>query len=275
MLQFLQFLFRYRSFLLFVALEVICFALIFENNNYQRVSFIKSSNRVIGSLLSASNEVGEFFSLINVNKTLAEENAELRNRISQLEQSIYDLNTDEIEDSNLINQYQIIESKVVNNSVRQFNNYLTIDKGSINGIKPGMSVLSSNGIVGQVKEVSNYYSVVYSLLHSNVTVSARLERTGELASVQWDGRDPRIVKLLYIPRHVIPRVGDRVVTSGFNSIFPPGVEIGTVKEWTEIEDDSFLDITIELSTDFSSVAFVYVIENSMKQELDSLQHEVY
>ena len=275
MLQFFQFLFRYRSFLLFVALEVICFSLILRNNNYQRVSFINSSNRIIGSLLTVSHDVGDFFNLVNVNGTLAEENARLRNRVSQLEQSIYDLNTVEIEDSKLTNKYRILEAKVINNSVRQFNNYITIDKGSNDGVVAGMSVLSSNGIVGKVKNSSPYFSVVNSVLHSSVIVSARLERTGDLASVQWDGADPTQVKLLYVPKHVIPRNGDKIVTSGFNSIFPPDVEIGKISDWTKLEDNSFLDISVNLTTDFSGLSYVYVITNTMKPELDSLQNEIY
>ncbi len=275
MLQFFQFLFRFRSFLLFIALEVICFSLIFRNNDYQRVSFINSSNRLVGFLMETSNSVGDFFSLVGTNRTLAEENALLRNRVMQLEQSIYDLNTDEIEDARLINKYEILEAKVVNNSVRQFNNYLTINKGSLDGVVPGMSVLSPNGVVGKVKEVSSYYSVVYSLLHSNVIISARIERTGDLASVQWDGADPRRAKLLYVPRHIAPRQGDRIITSGFNSVFPEGIEIGKITEWEELEEESFLDITLDLTTDFSSLSYVYVVINTMKPELDSLQYEVY
>lgn len=274
MLQFFQFLFRYRSFLLFVALEVLCFALIVDNNNYQKVRFINSSNRAIGSLLEVSNEVGNFFSLLSVNRSLSKENAELKNRISQLEQSIYTLNTREINDSELINKYEILDAKVVNNSIRQFNNYLTIDKGSKDGVVTGMSVLSSNGIVGIVKDVSSHYSVVYSLLHSNLTVSSRIDRTDDLASVHWDGRNPDRIKLLYVPRHVNLVVGDRIVTSGFNSIFPTGVEIGKVVEWDIPEDESFLNVTVDLSTDFSSVSYVYLIKNAMKNELDSLEYEI-
>ena len=105
-------------------------------------------------------------------------------------------------------------------------------------------------------------------------VSARIERTGDLATVQWTGSDPKYAKLLYVPRHVRLRKGDKIVTSGFNAVFPRSLEIGKVVDWTEMDDDIFFDITIELATDFSSISHVYVIQNTMKDELDSLQNEV-
>ena len=272
MLKFLQFLYRFRSFLLFLILEIISFTLIVQNNNYQRAGFINSSNRVIANLLKVSNNVGDFFSLVSVNNTLAEENAELRNRVSQLEQSIFSLSTGEITDPSLINKYEIIEAKVVNNSVRQVNNYLTIEKGSSNGIEAGMSVLGPQGVVGKIKATSAHFSVMYSLLHSNMLISSRIERTADLSTVSWDGRQPSEAKLLYVPKHVIIQKGDIIVTSGFSSVFPANVKIGEIIEWDEQDNDTFYDITISLSTDFAKLSHVYVIGNSLNVEIDSLEN---
>jgi rod shape-determining protein MreC len=160
---------------------------------------------------------------------------------------------------------------VVNNTTRYYKNFITVNKGSKDGVKPGMAAISSIGVVGKVKSTSEHFSVLISLLNIDEQVSSVIKRTGHFGTIQWDGTDPRLIQLKYIPRHVQPLAGDTIATSGFNAVFPEGVLIGVIKEVRLKEEAPFYDITVALAQDFSSVAFVEIIKSNLKAERDSLE----
>jgi rod shape-determining protein MreC len=264
------FFYQYRAFFTFLILELICAWLIIGNNSYQGARFFNSSNGLVASMNNVSHGVREYFLLRQINSTLAEENAYLRSKFEALNQMQYISTLPAITDSTVVSQYDFESAKVVSNTVNRFTNFLTINKGREDGIEPGMAVISSLGAVGKVRTVSNHYSVVTSILHVDVRVSALLKRTGHFGTIQWDGIDPDYVKLEYIPRHVKPVKGDSVVTSGYNAIFPEGIMVGLIEE-VRLTDELFYDLKVKLSQDFRKLSYVEVVKNSMKQELDSLQ----
>lgn len=218
---------------------------------------------------NVSHGVREYFLLRQINSTLAEENAQLRSKFESLNQLQYIATFPDINDSTVINQFDFVSAKVVSNTVNRFTNFLTINKGRLDGIEPGMAVISPLGAVGKVRTVSRYYSVVTSILHVDVQVSAFLKRTGHFGTIQWDGMDPDFVKLKYIPRHVQPVQGDSVVTSGYNAVFPEGVMVGLIEE-VNLTDELFFDLKVKLSQDFRKLSYVEVAKNSLRNELDSL-----
>ena len=264
------FFYQYRAFFTFLILELVCAWLIIGNNSYQGARFFNSSNGLVASMNNVSHGVREYFLLRQINSTLAQENAYLRSRFEALNQARYANPLPSITDSTVINQYDFESAKVVSNTVNRFTNFLTINKGREEGIERGMAVISSLGVVGKVRTVSSHYSVVTSILHVDVQVSALLKRTGHFGTIQWDGIDPDFVKLEYIPRHVQPVKGDSVVTSGYNAIFPEGVMIGLIEE-VNLTDELFYDLKVKLSQDFRKLSYVEVVRNSLRQELDSLQ----
>lgn len=264
------FFYQYRAFFTFLLLELVCAWLLIGNNAYQGARFFNSSNGLVASLNNVSQGVREYFLLRQVNSTLAEENAYLRSQFEALNQVRYIDSAPTVTDSTVVDQYDFESAKVVSNTVHRFTNFITINKGSDDGIEPGMAVISSLGAVGKVRTVSRHYSVVTSILHVDVQVSALLKRTGHFGTIQWDGVDPGIVKLKYIPRHVEPIRGDSVVTSGYNAVFPEGVMVGQIEEVT-LTDELFYDLEVRLSQDFRKLSYVEVVKNSLKQELDSLQ----
>jgi rod shape-determining protein MreC len=214
---------------------------------------------------NVSHGVREYFLLRQINSTLAEENAQLRSKFESLNQLRYITVTD----STVINQFDFVSAKVVSNTVNRFTNFLTINKGQADGVKPGMAVISPLGAVGKIRTVSHHYSVVTSILHVDVQVSAFLKRTGHFGTIQWDGINPDFVKLKYIPRHVQPVKGDSVVTSGYNAVFPEGIMVGIIEE-VNLTDELFFDLKVRLSQDFRKLSYVEVVRNSLKDELDSL-----
>jgi rod shape-determining protein MreC len=264
----LLFLYKIRAFLLFVLLEVIAIWMIASNNSQQGAAFFNSSNQFIGSILDTQNDVVEYFSLSSVNKSFVDKNAELLTELEKLRQP-----ADSIFiklDSVLSSTFQFKGAKVINNSLRLTQNHLTINKGSNHGIKQGMGVFNEEGVVGRVKSVSKNYASIISLLHTELLISSKIKSNDVFGSTKWDGKNPKMAKLMYVPRHVVVEVGDEIVTSGYNAIFPEGIPIGKVVEIKPGPETNYLDITIELATDFSKISYVYLVENFQQQELDSL-----
>jgi rod shape-determining protein MreC len=260
----LYFLYRFRTFGLFLLLEVVCGWLIISYNNRQNASVLNSSNFIIASINTLSNNTSDYFDLSRVNDELIEENLKLRRELSK-----YSLFT-AIEDTSEV-RYSWNKAHVINNTYRRSLNYLTINAGSDRGVKPGMGVVSSKGVVGQVKSVSSNFATVTSLLHRNLLISSIIKSSNTLCTIQWDGGNHQIATLKYVPRHIELVVGDEVVTSGYNAVFPAGIAIGTVSEVNLSSNDVFYFAKIKLKVDFSSLSHVYLVENILKIEQDSLE----
>jgi rod shape-determining protein MreC len=266
----IQFLINKFNLIVFLLLEILCFFLIYSNNSYQSASFYNSSNAMIANVLDFSNNFTSYFNLRKTNAILANENAKLRFLLSK-KLIAADKSFHSLTDSSYTHKYRFVSSKVINNSVSNFHNYLTINKGSQDSILPGMGVICPQGVVGKVKSVSTNFATITSLLHKDMIVSSKLIRTGAVGSVRWEGINPNEVKLMYIPRHIGVKKGDTVVTSEYNSVFPEGEMIGIVKEIQIKGDENFYNIDLAVSTDFTSISYVYVVKNQYKTEQDSLE----
>lgn len=264
------FLYKYRAFLTFLFLELVSVWLIVQNNTFQGAKFFNSSNRLAANVLSTSGGVSDYFNLGQVNQQLAEENAELRRKLFQMTESLYDLNVSEIKDEQVVNKYNFQTAKVIHNSIDNFDNYITINRGLRDNVESGMAVISSQGVVGKVKSVSRNFSVITSVLHGSVQISSTVKRTGDLATTKWNGIDPNFASLLHVPRHITLDVGDTIVTSGFNAVFPPGIVIGYITEFDLSEGQPFYDVKIDLAVDFNQLSYVYLVSNNLKNEQDSL-----
>ena len=272
MLRIFQFLYRVRAFLLFAFLEFLAIWMIVANNSPQGAAFFNGSNELVGNALKKQADVVQYFSLVDDNAALVEENARLKQELMELQ-----VRPDSIPlviDSALEANFELKGARVVANSLRFSQNYLTLYKGSKDGIKPGMGVFNSQGIVGRVKSVSENYSVAFSVLNTNLLISAKIKSSDVFGSVRWDGSNTSEVQLLYVPRHVKASKGDTVISSGFNAVFPEGILIGKISK-VEVNkaDPNYLALTVKLSTDFSKLTYVYLVENTRFQELDSLYRQ--
>ena len=223
-----------------------------------------------GEGLSFIDNLQSYFNLKEVNDELARENAELLNKLYKKNQMLFLPQVEEIADQKIINKFTVITAKVINNSVSKANNFITLDKGRKEGIHSGMGIINPNGVVGIVNDVSDHYAIAYSLLHSGFLVSAKIKRTETIGSAQWGSQDPKKGLLKYIPKHVKPLIGDTVITSGYSSIYPEGIVIGIISKMEDSVEDQFLNIEVDLSVNFNSLSYVYVIENNLKAEIDSL-----
>lgn len=260
---------KYNAFFLLVIFFTISLILLINNNSYQRASVWNSSNQVVGTAYERVNEFSSYLVLGKTNDSLAAENARLRNL---LKSSYYDDSVKQItvKDSVLKQQYTYTVARVINNSVHQKNNYLTINRGSRHGIKKGMGVIASSGVVGIVLNVSENFSTVRSLLHTETKISASVD--GNIGSLVWgEGNyDSRFALLKDIQSHLTIKKGARVITSEF-SLFPPGTNIGYVSESDTRDGNSALNIQVKLDTDFAKLQYVYVIINLLSEEQLNLE----
>ncbi len=261
---------KYNAFFLFVGFFGFACYLVVQNNTFQRASTVNSSNHLVGAAYARINAWRSYLHLSEENTTLAEENAALHMKLQYLTASdsvAQGVVNDSIHDV----QYQYIVAKVTNNSINRTNNYITLDKGKKQGIQKGMGVISASGIVGIVLNVSDHFATVQSLLHSETRISAALEDSQAFGSLVWgNSYDARVATLKDIPNHVKVKEGELVYTSGF-SLFPPGILAGKVIETGVSGGDSFLDIKIELSTNFHNLQQVYVVKDLFAGEKAALE----
>jgi len=251
--------------LLFIILEIISFSLIINNSYYQQSVFLSSTNEITGKVNNTISNVTGYFHLKETNKLLAEENSKLRssavNSYIKTSDSVFIMN-----DTLYRQQYSYVEAKVIKNSFNKRNNYLMLNKGSDQGVKKEMAVITSNGIVGIVNEVSKNFSSVMSVLHKDIKISAMIKKNKYKGTIVWNDNDYKTGNLIDIEPHVKIALGDTIVTSGNSHIFPEGIFIGTVKSYTIKPGDNFYSIKINFSTDFNRVDYVYIVINFYKEE---------
>ncbi len=268
----LRYLIKNYAFLLFIFLEVVSLLFVFNFNKYQKVQYLNSSNRITASVYNSFNSVIEYFELAKVNRSLAEENARLKSS-SQLSSHLTII-TDSVS-TNFIqsnSDYRYISAWVINNSVNKALNYITLNKGRKDGVKPDMGIVSPQGIVGVVVTVSENYAMGFSVLNKRWGASAKLKKSGYFGPVEWSGGDYQIANLMEIPFHVKLAVGDTIVTSSYSAVFPEGIMIGTVHSFARPEGESFYQIEIKLGTDFKSIHYVEVVDNLDKAQLNELNN---
>ncbi|MDY3253313.1 MAG: rod shape-determining protein MreC [Prevotella sp.] len=261
----LEFLSKYYHWLLFAVLEVISFVLIFQFNSYQGSVWFTSANAVVGKLYELESSVESFFSLTKVNKDLTLRNFYLERQVNQLSRLYYDLTKDttiaERNELEFLSRYKLIPAKVVSNSVDRNDNLMTIDRGSKDGVEKDMGVACGNGVVGVVYLVSDHYSVVMPVLNYHSRISCAIRRRGYFGYLKWQGGDANIAYVEDVPRHAKFKRGDWVETSGYSSIFPPGVLVGKIIEVYNSRDGLSYRLKVQLTTDFGNVRDVCVISD--------------
>lgn len=241
-----------------------------RSKSYQGSHLINSSNAVAANIYEAEANTKEYFSLKQENFRLAMENAELRNRMrsNYIGRPNREFRT---KDSVYVLQYEFINAKVVNASVNNRNNYITINAGSNDGVTPEMGVYNSLGMVGFVKDVSKNFASVISILHKDFAVNCKLKRDGSYGPLIWDGKDYQYCLLTDIPTHAKIKNGDTVVSSSLSSYFPEGIMVGTIDSYERRQNEQFYTIKVKLSADLKKLNYVYVIKNHLKAEKDSLE----
>lgn len=268
----LRLIYNYHFPILFLAFCGFCFFLIFQNNNFQRTKYIQLSHSTSGNFYGGIDNFKVYLSLKETNKTLSQENAELRNKLENFRKVIKD-KRDSLIDTTYKQEYHYQSAKVINNTVSKQFNYITLNKGANQGVKADMAVITKDGIVGIVEGVSENYATVLPVLNRNFKVSAKLKKSNFQGNLSWDGISPEACLLHEIPLNVSIQKGDTVITTGYSSIFPEGIMIGTIKEFN-MKDGSYYYIKLTLSCDLRKLSYVMVVSDLKKGELVKLQNKM-
>lgn len=278
MRQLFEFFVRHGAWFLFFLLAGVSCAMLFRSNPYQQAVYMTSAGAVSSSVYKAASGVTGYFNLQSINDDLQErlsllemENLSLRRRLQRAEELAY---ADTITPDSALTPYRFITARVINNSIVHSNNFLTLNRGSEDGIKPEMGVVDRNGIVGIVNVTGRHTARVISLLNSDLRLSCKVKNSDAFGSLVWDGKSPRYALLEELPRHVEFAIGDTIITSGYSVVFPEGIPVGTVVEQSRDADDNFYSLKVELLTDFSTLSTVRVIENFLKEEIEEVETDL-
>jgi rod shape-determining protein MreC len=264
---------RFHVFLLFIVLEIISLSLVISADIEKKNVFFTTANSFSGFINKKVNSISTYFWLKSENNQLVNENLRLRKELAQIK-IFQNYQAGSFIDSSRTSRFEYYSAKVIRNSISKDKNYITIDKGSKDGIEKNFGVISSEGVVGVVIATSENYSLVVSILNTNWGLSGKIKKNNYYGEIQWEGRDYRYVDMYEIPNHLKISIGDTIVTSGYSAFFPEGLDIGTISKIDKNISNNFFDIELKLLSDFKSLYHVYVINNKNRREQILLENTV-
>ena len=271
----LDFLYKYHHWLVFLVLEVVSVVLLFQYNSYQGSVWFSSASAVAGKAYELESKMTAYLHMAEENKQLTMRNIYQERQLDQLRRLYAEATKDttdmERKGLEFLSQYKLIPAKVVENSIHKLENLITIDKGRKDGVEPDMGVACGNGVVGVVYLVSDHYSVVISALNAaSSRISCAIRGRGYFCYLHWYGGDPSVAYVEDVPRHAKFKLGEWMVTSGFSSIFPSGVQVGKIEQAYNSSDGLSYKLKVRLSTDFGNVRDVVVISDKSIAERAAL-----
>ncbi len=268
MQQIINFIIRYKNFLLYLFLLAVSLGFTIQSHAYHQSSFFNSSSWLTGNIYNTSYSITSYFDLDEENKKLVEENRQLRKILFNYPKSVDTLALDSIQAS-----YTITSGQVIKNSYADRRNYITINKGEKDSVKPDMGVITTKGILGIIENTSNKFATVQSILNVNSNINAKLKNTNHFGSLVWNEETYNVVQLIDIPKLVPLNVGDTIVTGGMSSIFPENIPIGTIKKFDLDNAQSFWRVDVELFNDMTNIKNVYIVNNADRPEVLKLEEE--
>ena len=274
----IEFFLRYSSWMLFVAYMAAGCFMLFHSNPWQHHVMLTSANAVSAVVYKGASNLTAYFHLRDINEDLQRRNSALEleviNLKQQLERTRELVYADTMTTDSALQRYSFILARVINNTTHRTHNYITIDKGSADGIRPEMGVMDQNGVVGIVNVTGPHSARVISLLNNHLRLSCKVKGHDHVGSLVWDGTDPEEAILEELPRHAVFEIGDTIVTSGFSTVFPEGVPIGTFVKGLRDHDENFFALRVRLFTDFTTLGTVRIIADSMTDEIREVERDI-
>ena len=264
----LDFIVRHSYVFLFVLLETLSLIFLFGFNDRQKEAYLTSANSVSGTLLEWRSGIERYFGLNKENATLVEENSRLRDLLYQYVDSQY------VQTARELSSDRTVAARVIDNSIRKDNNYITIDKGSLDGVAKGMGVYNPDGVVGVVMLTGKRYSIVMPVLNSNTSISCKVKGSDSFGFLEWQGGDPYKAHIVDMPYHSSVQRGDTIVTTGFSSVFPEGIPVGVISGVEHSRNGYTLKVQVNLAVDMSDLNWIYVHSLVRDPEIDKLYEQI-
>ncbi|MFV8360550.1 rod shape-determining protein MreC [Flavobacterium sp. LS1P3] len=268
MQQIFNFIFKNSNRLLFLLLLGISLSLTIQSHSFHRSKIISSANFLSGGVYEKVNNLNEYLNLKTQNDALALENAKLKSILFNRKDTTAIKKLDSIKG---VKPDDIVVSKVIHNSYNVHENYLTLNSGELQGVKPDMGVINSLGIVGIIENTSPNYSTVISILNKKSQINAKIKKSNHFGSLVWDGKSTGFVQLVDVPRLAAIRKGDTIVTGGQSVIFPENIGIGTIENIYTEEETNYYKINVRLFNDMTNLGHVYIIKRKDRQEIINLE----
>mgnify|MGYP001467607971 FL=1 len=268
MQQIFNFIYKNSNRLLFLLLLGISLFLSIQSHSYHRSKLISSANFLSGGVYEKINNVSEYLNLRTQNDALAQENAKLRSLLFNAKDTSSIKKLDSLKG---VNQNDIIVSKVIHNTFNTHENYLTINSGSLQGVKSDMGVINSLGIVGIIDNTSNNYATVISILNVKSQINAKLKKSDHFGSLTWNGKSTGYVQLTDVPRLASIRKGDTIVTGGQSVIFPENINIGTIDRIYINNQNNYYTLDVKLFNDMTNLGHVYILKSKNRDEIINLE----
>ncbi|XOD68706.1 MAG: rod shape-determining protein MreC [Flavobacteriales bacterium AspAUS03] len=267
----LKFFLKWWFFLFFIFLETIALFFTFSKSRFHEAVYNDYTHTILGKIYQAKSDVQTYFSLSEENKKLACENAILRHELQTSKLIKTSKNDLKETDTVYLQEYTYTPVRIINNSIYQQENFLTLNKGKEDGIQVDMGVILPNGIAGLIIKTSPHFSTAISLLNTQIKINTRLKKSRYFGTLSWDGTDHDIVILQDIPKHVPLTKGEVVETDGKSAIFPEGIAIGTVAHYQLDQESATYRIKVKLRADLAAIENAYVVKNLFKKERKSIQ----
>lgn len=268
MQQIFNFIFKNSNRLLFLLLLGISLFLTIQSHSYHRSEVINSANFLSGGVYERINNVTEYFNLRTQNVALAQENSKLRSLLFNVKDTASVHKLDSIKG---LRPDDIIVSKVIHNSFNNHENYLTLNAGSLDGVKADMGVINSLGIVGVIDNTSARYATVVSILNVKSQINAKLKKSNHFGSLNWNGKSTGYVQLTDVPRLASIKKGDTIVTGGQSVIFPENINIGTIDRVRTDNQTHYYTIDVKLFNDMTDLGHVYILKSKNREEIINLE----
>lgn len=254
--------------MLFLLLMITAVSLTIQSHSYHKSKVISSANFFTGGVYEMTSNVEGYFNLKIQNEELAKENARLKGLLFNIKDSTKVPNLDSIKG---VKKTDIIISKVIKNSYSNQVNFLTLNSGFKQGVKPEMGVINSLGIVGVIENTSANYSTVLSILNTESPLNAKVKKSNHIGSLTWNGKNTGFVQLTDVPRLATVKKGDTIVTGAQSTIFPENIGIGTIEKIYIDNETNLYMIDVRLFNDMTSLGHVYIIKNKDREEIINLE----
>lgn len=271
----IEFIKKHFHWLVFLILESVSMVMLFRFNDYQASVWLTSANDLAARVNQKYSDIMAYINLGDVNKDLTMRNVMLQRQVSELRDALAYMGADSAiideKQRNALEGYDIIPATVTSNTITKANNYIVIDKGEADGVRSEMGVVGGGGIVGIVYLTGKHYSLVIPILNSKSSISCRIRGHNFFGYLSWNGGHPLVAYLNDVPRYARFKVGDYVETSGYSSVFPPGLFVGKILSIEDSRDGMSFSVKVNLATEFAKLRDVCVVSNRDKAEIDTLR----